>query len=166
MIKAIDETRLVEDVAKEYFQFGGYHCSESVVKAFNEVYGLKLNKASIQMATGLAGGIGKAKCACGSITGGVLILSALYGRTEAHQDESLIFDLSKELHDKFFEKHNSACCKILTQHIKWGHPDHVEQCSEYVYTAAKITRELIEETEKNITGKKTGKKKPVTKKSN
>lgn len=143
------KVKSVEEQAKEYF-VNGYHCSEAVLKAFNEHYDLKLDSKALRMATGFGAGFGKAKCSCGSLTGGVLVLGTLYGRTSPKKDDGLVFDLSKELHDKFTSKFKNSCCRVLSKEVKWGHPDHIAQCSEYVYTAAQILREIIDETRRNL----------------
>lgn len=148
MIKEV-EVKPVEEKARDYFIYG-YHCSEALLKAFNEAYNLKLDPKALRMATGLGAGFGKAKCSCGSLTGGVLVLGTLYGRTDPKKDDGLVFDLSKELHDRFVENFRNTCCRVLTRKVKWGHPDHVAQCSEYVYTSAKILKEIIKETKKNF----------------
>jgi C_GCAxxG_C_C family probable redox protein len=139
----------VAELAKKHFIYG-YHCSESVVKAVNEYYDLKLDDSIIRMVSAFAAGMGEAKCACGCITGGVIVLGYLYGRTESHEDDDLIADLAKELHDKFIAEFNVACCKELTKDVKWGHPDHREKCSEYVYSATRNLSELLEETQRNL----------------
>jgi C_GCAxxG_C_C family probable redox protein len=137
------------EMAKNNFIYG-YHCSESVVKAINDYYELNLDDSILKMVSAFAAGMGKAKCACGCITGGVIVLGYLYGRTESHEDDDLIADLAKELHDKFIAEFNVACCKELTKDVKWGHPDHRVKCSEYVYSAARNLSEILEETQRNM----------------
>lgn len=139
----------VEEQARDYFIYG-YHCSEAVLKAFNEYYDMKLSKKVLRMATGLGAGLGKAKCCCGTLTAGTLVLSSFYGRTDPRKDDGLAFDLAKELHNRFIAQFKHSCCRVLSKNVKWGHPDHTKQCSQYVYTASKIVREIIEETRKNI----------------
>lgn len=139
----------VAELAKKHFIYG-YHCSESVVKAVNEYYELNLDDSIIRMVSAFAAGMGESKCACGCITGGVIVLGYLYGRTESHEDDDLIADLAKELHDKFVNEFKVACCKELTKDVTWGHPDHRAKCSEYVYSATRNLSELLEETQKNL----------------
>jgi C_GCAxxG_C_C family probable redox protein len=121
-----------------------------VVKAINDYYELKLDDSILKMVSAFAAGMGEAKCACGCITGGTIVLGYLYGRVDAREDDDLIADLVKELHDKFVGEFHSACCKELTKDVKWGHPDHRVQCGEYVYSATRNLSELLEETQKNL----------------
>ncbi|MDR3211328.1 MAG: C-GCAxxG-C-C family protein [Planctomycetota bacterium] len=139
----------VMDLARRYF-FTGFHCTESILKAFNERLKLGLGKESLRMATGLSAGIGKAKCACGCLTGGTMVISCLYGRTESHLDETLVFDLTKELHDRFQQAFKHSCCRLLTREVRWGHPEHTAHCAELVATTAGLVREILLETEQNI----------------
>ncbi len=145
----IDMPIVVAEKARDYFILG-YHCSESMIKAFNEEYNLKFTPKMIRMATGLGGGLGKAKCSCGVLTTGAIILSSFYGRVDLRKDDTLAFDLSKELHDRFKEKFKVTCCRGLTKNIKWGHPDHVENCSKYVYEASIILKDILDRSLKSF----------------
>jgi C_GCAxxG_C_C family probable redox protein len=145
----VEKEQSPADVAKANFIYG-YHCSESVAKAINDYYELHLDDAVLKMVSAFAAGMGKAKCGCGCITAGVVILGYLYGRIEAHEDDDLIADLTRELYDKFVAKFGSPCCKELTKNIKWGHPDHRAVCGEYVYWGAQILSELLEEAQRNF----------------
>ena len=137
------------DLAKEYFIYG-YHCSESVAKAINDYYKLNLDKSIIKMGSAFSAGMGKAKCACGTITAGSLILGYLYGRTEAHEDDDLLFDLVREYNEQFVAEFETPCCRELTKDVKWGHPDHRERCAEIVRVATQNLSEILEETQKNM----------------
>lgn len=138
-----DRQREIAAKARDYF-IAGYHCSESIIKAFNEEYDLKFTPQIIRMATGLGGGLGKAKCCCGTVSAGTIIISSIYGRTDMHGDDSLAFDLAKELHDRFKDKYTTVCCRHLTEIAKWGHPSHVRTCSEYVYGAGLILSDIMD----------------------
>lgn len=138
-----DSQRQVAAKARDYF-IAGFHCSESVIKAFNESYPLHFTPQILRMASGLGGGLGKAKCCCGTVSTGAIIISSIYGRTDMHGDDSLAFDLAKELHDRFKEKFTTVCCYQLTEIAQWGHPSHVRTCSEYVYGASLILADILD----------------------
>lgn len=138
-----DSQRQVAARARDYF-IAGFHCSEAIMKAFNEAYDLNFTPQMIRMATGLGGGLGKAKCCCGTVTTGAIIISAIYGRTDMHGDDSLAFDLAKELHGRFKQKFTTTCCVQLTKIAQWGHPSHVRTCSEYVYGAGLILADILD----------------------
>lgn len=68
-----------EDDSVEYFK-GGLYCSEALLKAFDEHYDLGFTPEFRKIATSFGAGIGAAKCACGCLTGGVMMLSLVAGR--------------------------------------------------------------------------------------
>lgn len=138
-----DSQKKIAEKAKNYF-ISGLHCSEAVVKTLNEEYALEFTEPMIKMATGFGGGLGKAKSLCGTVSGGVMVLSSIYGRTEMHGDDSMAFDLAKEFHDRFQEINESVICKELTSKIEWGHPSHIKQCSDYVYEATLILSNILD----------------------
>ena len=126
----------------EYFQ-NGLYCSEAILRAFNEVYDLKYPENSYSIATGFATGFGEAKCSCGALTGGVLVLSLIAGRNHNHESERLCFTVVNELHNRFKEMHKAICCRVLTKSVTWGAAEHKILCEKYVIDAAQITDDLI-----------------------
>lgn len=130
----------------------GFHCSEAIVKVFNEEYGLNYSPETIKMATGLAGGVGGAKCLCGAVNAGALVLSSIYGRDELGKDDKVAFASIKELHDSFKEKYKTTCCVALTNKIEWGKPSHLEQCSKYVHWTALNLSRILEKYDSNLVG--------------
>jgi hypothetical protein len=56
--------------------------------------------------------MGKAGCACGALTGGVMALGIEYGRTSAGAATSGMFEAAKELHDR------------LTARFEFGSSEH------------------------------------------
>lgn len=154
----------IAERARQMF-ISGYHCSEAIIRVFNEEYDLRFTKPMIKMATGLGGGMGKAKCSCGTVTTGSIILSAIYGRYDMHDDDSLAFDLARELNERFKEQFRVCCCAALTRSTNWGHPNHIAACSEYVYVAALILADIMDRCRKDLggfparSGRRSGKKK-------
>jgi len=126
----------------KYFQ-NGLYCSEAILRAFNEVYDLKFPEQFYKISTAFGAGLGEAKCSCGAVTGGVLVLSIIAGRNINYESERLAFSVTNELHDKFKEKHKAMCCRVLTRSIKWGSGEHKILCEKYVIDAAQITDDLI-----------------------
>jgi C_GCAxxG_C_C family probable redox protein len=102
----------------------GLYCSEAILQVFNKELDLGLNDAAIKMATGFGAGLGASKCSCGSLTGAVMVLSAVKGRTSINDNVDEVFSLTQELHDKFKQKYKAICCRVLTKSVKWGAPEH------------------------------------------
>ncbi|HSB73242.1 MAG TPA: C-GCAxxG-C-C family (seleno)protein [Candidatus Methylomirabilis sp.] len=101
----------------------GYHCSESVFAAVVEVLGLKVYPPAPKLASGFHGGGGRiyvggeptpTGCMCGALAGGVLALSALYGRTSPKGTRyGCIPYAAGYLHQRFFAEVGGKCCSML-----------------------------------------------------
>ncbi len=130
--------------AQRYFRNGCY-CSESVFRAFNEVYHLGYTQEDYKITTGFAAGIGESGCACGAFTAGVMILSLIAGCSRNYESERTAFQMSKKLHDAFKKEHKSTCCRILTSKYNWNSAERKIQCEEYVLTVAGVVEALIQE---------------------
>jgi C_GCAxxG_C_C family probable redox protein len=122
----------------------GLYCSEAILQVFNKHLNLELNDAAIKMATGFGAGLGASKCSCGSLTGAVLVLSAVKGRTSTDETVDEIFTLTQELHDRFKEKYKATCCRVLTKPVEWGAPDHHQYCQKFVAGAVEILVDILE----------------------
>lgn len=121
----------------------GLYCSEAILQAYNEHLNLGLNETALRMASGFAAGLGAAKCTCGSLTGAVLVLGALKGRVNNSESEKEVFELTKELHDRFKEKFKATCCRVLTRDVEWGTPEHHEFCDRFVFGAVEILETVL-----------------------
>ena len=150
-ITKIDEKKIAAK-AGEYYNSLQFYCSEAIVKTFIEELDLPLPDEVIAMASCFPLGMGYAGCACGAVTGGLMVLGYVFGRTEPYDLKSRkAMQLGKELHDIFKERHDSTCCRVLTKKFKkLMKKDHIAQCvsftSEVAEEVAKIIkRELSQE---------------------
>ena len=132
------------DTAVSYFE-NGLYCSEAILKAFNEHYQIGLGEQALRMATGFGAGLGASKCCCGSLTGGVMVLSAVAGRTSADESETPAFEAVAALHDWFKKKFGATCCRVLTKKVEWGAPEHHEYCIRFVRGASEFTQTILAE---------------------
>lgn len=134
-----------------YFE-NGLYCSEALLKAFNEEYKLGLPKKYLKIATGFGAGLGAAKCCCGCLTGGVMVLSLVKGRNTAEESEDPAFELVSSLHDQFKKEYKFTCCRALTKKVEWGSEEHVAYCSKIVGRTAELISDLLTKKEevKNI----------------
>ncbi len=126
-----------------YFQ-NGFSCSEAILKAFNEFYHLGLPEQCAGIASGLGGGMGESGCACGSLTGSILVFGLIAGRRKAYDSNRLAFLAAHELHERFRKRYRCACCRVLTKGYEWYSAEQRAACEAYVRTAAQITEEIIE----------------------
>lgn len=134
--------------AEDLFR-GGFFCSEAVVSSIRSNFELDVPEEVIAMASGFPVGIGRSKCLCGAVSGGVMAIGLIFGRTvqkDPQVEQTLA--LSKELHDWFKEANgkNALCCRILTKEFDMGAGEHKEQCIRFTgMVAGKVAEMIIRE---------------------
>ena len=134
--------------AEDLFR-GGFFCSEAVVSSIRSNFEMDVPEEVIAMASGFPIGIGRSKCLCGAVSGGVMAIGLVFGRTvqkDPQVEQTLL--LSKELHDWFKEANgkNALCCRILTKEFDMGAGEHKEQCIRFTgLVAGKVAEMLIRE---------------------
>jgi C_GCAxxG_C_C family probable redox protein len=96
------------------------------------------------MASGFPVGIGGAGCTCGAITGGIMSLGLVFGRT-APKDPKVdkAMKLSRELHDIFKKNHKSLCCRTLNKYMIMGSSGQMKQCIAFTGEMAQETARII-----------------------
>jgi len=141
-----------EELAVQAIEFfkSGLYCSEAILQVFNIELDLGLNDTALKMATGFGAGLGASKCSCGSLTGAVMVLSAVKGRTGIDNNVDEVFSLTQELHNKFKQKYKSTCCRVLTKPVEWGAPDHHQYCEQFVGGAVEILVDILEKSKRRV----------------
>jgi len=144
-VKQAVSVKKIGDDAEALFR-GGFFCSEAVVSSMRSNFELDLPEEIIAMASGFPVGIGRSKCLCGAVSGGVMALGIFFGRTK--QGDSKVeknLEVSKELHDWFKENNgkNALCCRILTKEFDMGQGEHKEQCIRFTGMVAKKVAEIV-----------------------
>jgi C_GCAxxG_C_C family probable redox protein len=130
--------------AEEYYRSGDFYCSEAVVKTIKDAFGLPVSDEVISMASGFPIGIGKASCICGAVSGGVMALGLVFGRTtpkDSKVDKAM--NLSRELHDIFKKRHKSLCCRTLNKYMIMGSSRQMKQCIAFTGEMAQETARII-----------------------
>lgn len=139
----------VRTTAEEYYRNGDFYCSEAVVKSVIDALEIEAPKDVIKMASGFPVGMGGMGCTCGALTGGIMVIGLVYGRTEAKdQSVSHAMELSADLYRIFCQRHKVSCCKVLTKGMEKGSKEHMEQCISFTGEMAYETAKLILEEEK------------------
>lgn len=130
--------------AEEYYRNGDFYCSEAIVKTIKDAFDLSVSDDVISMASGFPVGIGKAGCTCGAVSGGVMALGLVFGRT-APKDKKVdkAMKLSRELHDIFEKNHKSLCCRTLNRYIIMGTSRQMKQCIAFTGEMAQETARII-----------------------
>lgn len=92
----------------------GYHCSEAIFIAAGEYYLGSLSEEMIKMSTPFAGGIGGQRCdLCGALTGGLLVIGALRGRTSSGINDEDCQTLAAAYRNAFQNKFGALVCEDL-----------------------------------------------------
>jgi len=169
-----DKIEIIKKRARKNFS-KGYNCSECVFEAvFNHVE-TGLPRETMKVATGFGGGIGLFGDTCGAITGAVLAVSAVYGRSELPDIDDAtekfkqsvddlygkpglyrIFNqIPNEIHDKF----GHTTCRDITSKWKktWLCKDHALYCRELITEAAGIAADIILAEKEKVSSESFGK---------
>lgn len=131
--------------AEDLFR-GGFFCSEAVVSSICQNFELDVPEMVISMASGFPVGIGRSKCLCGAVSGGVMSLGLFFGRTKQGDPKvEKNLELAKELHDyfKIVSGKNSLCCRVLTKEFDMSKGEHKEQCIRYTGLVAEKVAQII-----------------------
>jgi len=141
--KLINKAR---EKAEDYFKRGDYYCSESVITTINEMLGQPFQPEIVKMASGFPIGIGKSKCLCGAVSGGVMALGLAYGREKPGAEMPDSFPNSADLHDHIIDKYGSTCCRVLTKDFEdFNSPERAEHCYDITgEVAAWVMENFIE----------------------
>ncbi len=92
----------------------GYNCAQAVFYSFCEV--LEFDKdLALRMVCGFGAGMGRKEEVCGAVTGGIVVIGTKYGRGEKADPTAteLTYKKTKELMERFAERHGSYICRKL-----------------------------------------------------
>ena len=120
-----------KDIEQKTFAYfhSGFNCAESIMKAFVELYSKNRNRSMTKFASGFGGGIGGSHCeTCGALTGGIIAISWLFGRTDPSDDKQKVLSLSAEFRSLFLKRYNSTNCKEILDLM--GNQEIKQDCKE------------------------------------
>lgn len=117
--KQVELRRELADRAAELLR-EGYHCSEAVLLAVAPRVVRDWNPACARLSTGFAGGVGGSRQeVCGALSGGVMVIGALFGRSTL-QDDALAQRLCKQFRERFLEAFDTTQCLRLREDVVAG----------------------------------------------
>ena len=142
--------RIVEKVrqdAEEYFRSGGFYCSEAIVASVRDNLAPDMPESLIAAASGFPVGVGRSKCMCGAVSGGVISVGYVFGRTSpsAPSDPASVktLGLANELQQAFRDSHKVLCCSVQTAGMDMASGEHKAQCVSFTGEMAAKTAEII-----------------------
>jgi len=129
----------------------GFGCAEAVLMAVAEYKNIKSDLIP-RIATGLCGGVSKTNGMCGAVSGGVLALSMLYGRTKVEDPRDELNAKTQAFIKSFKEKYGDVGCTTLTACdlstneglVKFEKFNVHAKCREFVGESTKKIISLIE----------------------
>ncbi len=134
----------IKNDAEAAYRRGDFYCSEAIVSSIRDNFELDMPEEMIAMASGFPIGIGKSKCVCGAVSGGVMCLGYFFGRTKGGDPKvQRNLALANELQESFKSNHKVLCCKVLTHGMDMGSGEHKEQCISFTGEIAEKTAEII-----------------------
>jgi len=140
------DKKQVEQRAFDLFQ-GGFNCAEAVSAAIVEWRVSGRAAYIVKAATAFGGGIGGTKCeTCGALTGGVIALGWLFGRTEPGADKQDAYALAMEFRNKFLDAFGSTQCKTILE--AFGQQENLLECKRMTGAAAGILYDIVSEERK------------------
>jgi len=129
--------------AEIYYREGQYYCSEAIFTVFNDYFGRPLPPEAVCLASAFPIGMGKAGCTCGALSGAMLILGLVFGRTAPGAEMPAMFEAARSLHNRFKATYGSTCCRQLTRGLELGTPQHKQHCVTITGQVAQWLGEMV-----------------------
>jgi C_GCAxxG_C_C family probable redox protein len=137
--------RQVQYDAEEIFRIGGFYCSEAIMSSLRKNIDPSMPEALIASASGFPIGVGRSKCICGAISGGILALGYFFGKDKSRDGTGQkSMELANELQQTFRKNHlGVSCCHIHTKGMDMSSGEHKRQCVAFTGEMAAKTAEII-----------------------
>lgn len=139
----------------------GYNCSQSVLGAFAELYGLDTETA-MRLGDGLGGGMGRMRLTCGAVSAMAIVvgLALSSGRPKDSDNRTKVYAKVREMSEEFARKNGSViCAELLGSAAPKDNSSRPEErtaeyyrkrpCAEYVHDCAAIIEDLLTDTPYN-----------------
>lgn len=129
---------MLKEVAVQYYR-QGYNCSESIIRAGNDVYNLGLHDKDMMMTAAFGGGF-QIGDVCGALCGAACVVSSRYVSTKAHDCEDLR-PLTQDLVIAFQKRMGSRLCAQIKPVF---HTPELK-CEPTVSVSAEVLEAVLEE---------------------
>ncbi len=128
---------MLKDCFEKYYYDQNYNCAETMIRAANEYYDLKLHDRDMIMLGAYGGGIQTGNT-CGAILAAASVLSMKYVEQKAHESKD-IKPVVTALIREFNKRYGSVLCKD----IKPQSFDPENRCRKTIETACDILEQVI-----------------------
>lgn len=121
------------DIAKQNFM-NGYNCSQAVLLAFCEDFGLE-KETALKISEPFGGGMGRMREVCGTVTGMFMVIGLAMGNDNSKDNTTKknVYKSVQELAEKFKQDNGSIICRELLGFQKNNKESYVpsERTTEY-----------------------------------
>ncbi len=137
--------------SREYLE-SGYWCAESVLLAVAEAKGIQSDLIP-KIATGFCSGMARTGGQCGALSGGILSISLMTGRSYPGGPVNEIYSRVDKLRQDFKDKFGSTnCSELLGLDLgteeglqKFNEANLREKCMEYTQETARMVNALLKD---------------------
>ncbi|RKD33445.1 hypothetical protein BET03_09340 [Thermohalobacter berrensis] len=144
IVKKRVSIKKIRNDAENLFRKGDFYCSEAIVSSIKNNFEINMPDEMIAMASGFPVGIGKSKCVCGAVSGGILSLGYFFGRTKGGDPKvEKTLKLANELQQSFRDNHGCLCCHVHTKGMDMASGEHKKQCISFTGEVAEKAAEII-----------------------
>lgn len=135
------EQQKIGQNAIAYMQ-SGLSCAEATLKAVLEAFNANSNPAIPRVASGFGGGVGGTHDElCGAVSGGVMAMGYLLGRTNGAEDVQQLKDLAATFRQQFIDEYGTTHCQTLLD--DFGPDETTEECRAMVGETAERLGQLL-----------------------
>lgn len=143
MVKEVSIKKIRHE-AEEAYRRGDFYCSEAIVNSIRNNFKLDMPEEMVAMASGFPIGIGKSKCVCGAVSGGIMCIGYFFGRTKGGDPKiQNTLALANELQESFRQNHKVLCCHVHTKGMDMASGEHKAQCISFTGEIAQKAAEII-----------------------
>ena len=146
-----DMINLSRQRAEEYFN-SGLHCAESIVMAIARSHSIE-SMIVPKAATAFGSGLARTCDICGALTGAIMSISMLWGRSESTESFEKTYSATQRIIQEFEQEFGSRNCKTLLGcdlstmegEIKFIDQKLYLQCAMYTARASEIAARILNE---------------------
>lgn len=129
--------------AGNYFK-EGYNCAEAIFLTYRELLAPEMDANMVKLMTGFGSGVGETGCMCGALTGSIVALNMIKGRTTNQVSRDEAYQLAKDFTEKFTEKYGVTCCRALNPH-PFETKEHLVNCLKITGNTSKMLMEFLDD---------------------
>lgn len=146
--KELTMAEQAEQAARNNFK-QGLNCSECVLAAFWDVYGIDLPREAMTLCTGFGGGMGHTMNNCGAVAGAVMALSSVVGRRDPLAKADMaerIAELQQDIYPKVAElikdleqeQGTLICRELCAPFGDFASKERKKNCQQFIGRAAAL----------------------------